>query len=230
MDRRGRLGEVPGVAFRSADGMVITPPPAPIRDLDAFRVGWELVEDGDLYRCWGLGRSALVQLSRGCPHLCSYCGQRGFWTRQRYRTPERVADEIAWLRREHGVRFVDLADENPTTSPKFFRRFLEALIAHDLDVRLFATLRADDIVRDANILHLYKKAGFECFLMGMETTDADTMSRIRKGSSVATDQQASRLLRQNGILSMMGHVVGFEEERDRDYWRRFARFSSMTPT
>ena len=212
------LTEVQGIAFRIGGKPTLTGMPLPIRDLDTHRVGWELIEDWDLYRCWGLGRSALVQLSRGCPHQCSYCGQRGFWTRQRYRDPEKLADEIAWLHRAHGVRFVDLADENPTTSKKTFRRFLEALIARDLDVRLFATLRADDIVRDADILHLYKRAGFECFLMGMETTDAETMSRIRKGSTVATDQRAVQLLRQHGILSMMGHVVGFEEETDRDYW------------
>ena len=209
---------VRGIAGRVAQGIFINPTAAPIADLDAARVGWELLEDWDFYRCWGLGRSALIQLSRGCPHLCSYCGQRGFWTRQRYRTPEKVAQEIGWLHRTHGVRFVDLADENPTTSKKRFRRFLEALIAERVDVKLFATLRADDIVRDADILHLYKQAGFECFLMGMETTDAETQTLIRKGSTIAKDREAVQLLRQHGIISMMGHVVGFEEETDRDYW------------
>ena len=36
---------------------------------------------------------------------------------------------------------------------------------------LVATIRAGDIVRDADILHLYKKAGFSRILMGVETTD-----------------------------------------------------------
>lgn len=223
------LSEVPGIAYRGGAAPVLTPPAAPIRDLDDTRVGWELIEDWDLYQCWGLGRSVIVQLSRGCPHLCAYCGQRGFWTRQRYRTPEKLAAEIAWLHRAHGVRFVDLADENPTTSPKSFRRFLEALIAHDLDIRLFATLRAGDIVRDADILPLYKRAGFECILMGMETTDTATMARIRKGSTVAMDLQAIRLLRKNGIMSMMGHVVGFAEERDRDYWNALRQILLYDP-
>ena len=30
-----------------------------------------------------------VQFSRGCPHPCTYCGQRGFWTRWRHRDPVR---------------------------------------------------------------------------------------------------------------------------------------------
>lgn len=212
------LREVAGIAGRSVGAVFVTATPPPIADLDSLRTGWELIEDWDFYRCWGRGRSALIQLSRGCPHLCSYCGQRGFWTRQRYRTPELAAREIAWLHREHGVRFVNLADENPTTSKKKFIRFLEALIEENVDVKLFATLRADDVVRDADILHLYKKAGLECVLMGMETTDAETQALIRKGSTVAKDREAVRLLREHDILSMMGHIVGFEEETDRDHW------------
>ena len=212
------LADVPGLFYRD-DGAVRATPPAPlIETLDAYRVGWELIEDWDLYRCWGIGRSAIVQLSRGCPHLCSYCGQTSYWARWRHRSPERLAQEIAWLHRTQGVNFVDLADENPTSSRRVWRRFLEALIAHDLPVKLFATVRASDIVRDADILPLYKRAGFECFLMGFETTDPETMRRIRKGSTRRDDHEAVRLLRRHGILSMVGHVAGFEEERIRDYW------------
>ena len=41
-----------------------------------------------------------VQFSRGCPHPCNYCGQRGFWARWRHRDPVKFAREIAWLVRE----------------------------------------------------------------------------------------------------------------------------------
>ena len=220
LDALGRgapLHNVHGIAFREAGRVVSTPPSTPIADLDAHRIGWELVDDWDRYQCWGRGRAAVIQLSRGCPHQCSYCGQRGFWTRQRYRSPERVAEEIGRLHRTFGVRFVDLADENPTTSPKRFRRFLEAMVGQDVDVKLFATIRAGDVVRDAALLPLYKRAGIDCVLMGMETTDAATLARIRKGSTIAVDRQAIRLLRDNAILSMMGHIVGFGNETDADF-------------
>src|SRR5262245_59590687 len=122
------LHSIPGIAYRDGGTSHLNPPAAPIQDLDACRVGWELIEDWGRYQYWGAGRAAVVQFSRGCPHLCSYCGQRGFWTRWRHRDPRRVAAEIGWLNRTHGVRFVDLADENPTTSPRLWRTFLESLI------------------------------------------------------------------------------------------------------
>jgi anaerobic magnesium-protoporphyrin IX monomethyl ester cyclase len=229
LESAASLAEVPGIAWREAGVPRLNPSAATIQDLDAFRVGWELIEDWDRYQYWGAGRAAVVQFSRGCPHLCSYCGQRGFWTRWRYRDPRRVAAEIGWLHRAHGVGFVDLADENPTTSKRLWTEFLEALIAENVPVQLVATIRAGDIVRDADILHLYKKAGFSRILMGMETTDDATLARIRKGSTTTTDREAVRLLRRHDILSQVAYVVGFEEETDRDYFRGLRQLLAYDP-
>lgn len=212
------LNRVNGLAFRDGDRIVSTPPQQMIRDLDAYRVAWELV-DLTRYSYWGGKQAVVVQFSRGCPHPCTYCGQRGFWTRWRHRNPEKFARELAWLHREHGVEVFNFADENPTSSAKMWRRFLEALIAENVDVTLVGSTRADDIVRDRDHLHLYKKAGVERFLMGMEHTDEAVLAKIRKGGSTSKDREAIRLMRQHGMLSMATWVVGFEEERDRDYWR-----------
>jgi anaerobic magnesium-protoporphyrin IX monomethyl ester cyclase len=220
---------VPGIAFRDGAAVKLTAPAEMIEDLDAYPAAWQLIEDWDLYRCWGVGRAAIVQFSRGCPHLCTYCGQRGFWTKWRYRDPGKVAAEIAWLHREKGVRFVDLADENPTSSKRVWKSLLEAIIAEQLPVKLFATIRATDIVRDADILHLYKKAGIDCVLMGIETTNPGTLQLIRKGSTTRDDLEAIRLLRHHGILSMAGHIVGFEEERFRDYWNALRQLLYYDP-
>jgi anaerobic magnesium-protoporphyrin IX monomethyl ester cyclase len=199
-----------------------------IRDLDAYRVGWELI-DHARYSYWGGLRAVVVQFSRGCPHLCNYCGQRGFWTRWRHRDPVRFARELARLHREHGVRVINFADENPTVSKKAWRAFLQALIAENVDLILVGSTRADDIVRDADILHLYKRAGWQRFLLGLENTDERTLELIRKGATASTDREAIRLMRRHGILSMATWVVGFEEETDRDHWRGLRRLLSYDP-
>lgn len=213
------LGTVAGIAYRQNGVPYLTPQASPIADLNAYRVGWELIEDWEQYQYWGAGRAAVVQFSRGCPHQCSYCGQRGFWVRWRYRDPKKLAAEIGWLHRTHGVRFIDLADENPTTSKQLWQSFLEALIAENVSVQIVSTIRATDIVRDADILHLYKQAGFSRILMGIETTNAETLAKIRKGTTTMIDQQAVKLLREHNILSQVAYVVGFEEETDQDYFQ-----------
>ena len=51
------------------------------------------------------------------------------------------------------------------------------MIAENVPVLIVGSTRADDIVRDADILHLYRKAGVIRWLLGMENTDeADACS------------------------------------------------------
>ncbi|RVC83212.1 magnesium-protoporphyrin IX monomethyl ester anaerobic oxidative cyclase [Mesorhizobium sp. M4A.F.Ca.ET.022.05.2.1] len=229
LDRRRPLADVAGIAYRDdLDRPFATRPAGTIVNLDAYRVGWELI-DVRRYSYWGGKRAVVMQFSRGCPHLCNYCGQRGFWTRWRHRDPVKFAREIAWLHREHGVELINLADENPTSSKRAWRAFLEAMIAESVPVLIVGSTRADDIVRDADILHLYRKAGVIRWLLGMENTDEETLSLIRKGGSTASDREAIRLLRRHGILSMATWVAGFEDEGFHDLWRGFRQLIAYDP-
>jgi anaerobic magnesium-protoporphyrin IX monomethyl ester cyclase len=206
------LTDVAGLAFRAGREITFTPDRLPVHDLDAYRVGWELVPDWSRYQCFGLGTAAIVQFSRGCPHHCTYCGQHGFWVRWRHRDPVRLVEEIAWLHRVHGVRFITLADENPTTLQPQWQRFLAELANRRLPVSFFATIRATDIVRDADLLGLYRRAGILYVLMGIESADGDVLKRIHKGSTPQHDREACRLLRRHGIFSILGYITGFENE------------------
>lgn len=228
LEEKTPLELIPGIAFLKNDVPFATPPAPTIRCLDDYRVGWELI-DFARYSYWGDRRAVVVQFSRGCPHLCNYCGQRGFWTSWRHRDPEKFARELAWLAREHGVEVVNFADENPTSNKAVWRAFLEALIAENVNLTIVGSTRADDIVRDADILHLYKKAGVARWLMGMENYDEATLLKIRKGGSPLKDREAIRLLRKHDILSMATWVVGFEEETGRDYWHGLKQLLAYDP-
>lgn len=222
------LATVPGIAWREDDTVRTTGPAEMATDLDECRVAWELI-DHDRYSYWGGRKAVVVQFSRGCPYLCSYCGQRGFWTRWRHRDPVKFAAELARLYRDHGVELINFADELPTGSRKAWKAFLEALIAQNVPLTLVGSTRAGDIVRDADILHLYKRAGVIRFLMGIESYSDATLAAIRKGATGSEDREAIRLLRQHGIVSMATYVVGFDEETDRDYWNSLKHLLSYDP-
>lgn len=222
------LNGVPGIAYRREGRPYATRPAPMLRDLDSIRIGWELIDFAE-HSYWGGRRAVILQFSRGCPHLCTYCGQRGFWTKWRHRNPEKFAAEISWLVREHGVEMINLADENPTSSRRAWKAFLEALIAENVKVQIIGSTRADDIVRDADILPLYKKAGCLRFLLGLEGTDEATLTTIKKGGSRAKDRQAIQLLRQHGMIGLCTFAVGFEEETDTDYWRLLRHLLAYDP-
>lgn len=213
----GALRQLAGISYLVGEEVVSTLPRPPIRNLDRYRIGWELIEDWDRYTCFGLGRAAIVQFSRGCPHRCTYCGQHGFWVRWRYRDVTRFVDEVEWLYHTHDIRFFTLADENPTTSPTLWEALLSELAARDLPVHFFATIRATDIVRDEAILPLYRRAGLLYILMGIESTNPNVLREVQKGSTTREDYRACRLLKAHGIYSIMGHIVGLED----DSWAGF---------
>jgi anaerobic magnesium-protoporphyrin IX monomethyl ester cyclase len=242
LQTRRPLSRIPGVVFRRnaisgstrcIDPTLSTEPVANesaplIQNLDEFRIGWELI-DHSRYTYWGDKRAVVVQFSRGCPHHCHYCGQRVFWQAWRHRDPVKFAAELARLHREHGVEVINFADENPTASRAAWETFLRALIAENVPLILVGSTRASDIVRDADLLPLYKKAGVARFLLGIESTDEATLRRIQKGSTQAVDREAIRLLRKNGIISMAAWVSGFAQETDRDYWRTLRQLLSYDP-
>ena len=228
LERGGRLGDIPGLAYRGDGDPVATPPAPMIHNLDDYRVGWELA-DLTRYSYWGQRRAVVMQFSRGCPHLCTYCGQRGFWSKWRHRDPKAFAAEIAWLYRTHGVDVINLADENPTSSRKGCIAFLEAMIAKSVPVTIIGSTRAGDIVRDADILPLYHRAGIRRFLLGMETMDAKTLGQIKKGSTIPIDREAIKLLRENRIISMVGCLVSRRRPTPTTGGRS-NRSSLMTPT
>lgn len=219
---------VKGIAI-PLDGRVIKTPPAPyIKDLNAYRVGWELMGDYN-YTYWGKRKAVVIQFSRGCPHSCSYCGQTLFWGTWRHRDPQLLADEIEMLHKKYGVEVINFADENPSASQKEWKKFLEALILKDLKLILVGSIRADTIVRDAQHLHLYKKAGFERFLLGIENYDEAVLEKIKKGGSIVKDRVAIQLLRSNNILSMATYVVGFGEETLRSFYNSLRQLLLYDP-
>jgi anaerobic magnesium-protoporphyrin IX monomethyl ester cyclase len=213
------LSGVEGIIWRRGGEVVVNTSRPAIEDLDGYRVGWELIDEWDRYRAFGLGRAAVVQFSRGCPHTCTYCGQWMFWKRWRHRRVGAFVDEMEWLHREKGVRFFWLADENPTTSKEVWRDVLAEIGRRKLGVGMCASIRAQDIVRDADILPLYKRAGFTYVLLGIETVTDETLARVRKGASVDDGYRAVRLLRENGIMSIVDYIFGLDEETPRTVWR-----------
>lgn len=222
------IENVRGIALRIGGEGKITPPAEIIKNLDDYRIGWELME-GYNYTYWGKKKAVVIQFSRGCPYPCNYCGQSLFWKKWRNRDPQLLADEIEMLHNKYGIEVINFADENPSTNKREWKAFLEALIAKNLNLILVGSIRADNIVRDEKHLHLYKEAGFERFLLGIENYDEVILEKIKKAGSVVKDKKAIELLRKHNILSMATYVVGFGEERFRDFYNSLKQLLAYDP-
>ncbi|MEJ2257571.1 MAG: magnesium-protoporphyrin IX monomethyl ester anaerobic oxidative cyclase [Woeseiaceae bacterium] len=201
-----------GIAFRGGDGIVATPAHPPIHDLDKLDPDWSLL-DWDQYIYLPLGkRVAIPNFARGCPFTCSFCSQWKFWRTYRMRSPRNFVDEIERLVRDHDIGFFILADEEPTINRRKFIALCEELIERDLGVEWGINTRVTDILRDEDMLPMYRQAGLVHVSLGTEASAQLNLERFRKETTVAENKRAIRLLREAGIVAEAQFIIGLENE------------------
>jgi anaerobic magnesium-protoporphyrin IX monomethyl ester cyclase len=209
-------GAINGLAFRDGDRIVATQAAPTVKDLEAIKPDWSLL-DWSKYIYVPLNeRVAIPNLARGCPFTCSFCSQWKFWRDYRVRNPIKVVDEIEQLVVEHQVGFFILADEEPTINRKKFVQFCEELIARGLPdkVKWGINTRVTDIMRDRELLPLYRKAGLVHVSLGTEAAAQLKLDRFNKETRVAENKEAIRLLRDADIFVEAQFIVGLDNETE----------------
>ena len=203
---------IKGLAFNMGAQVVATPAAPTVKDLEAIIPDWSVLEwDKYIYIPMNK-RVAIPNMARGCPFTCSFCSQWKFWRDYRIRDPKKVVDEIETLVRDHDVGFFILADEEPTINRKKFVAFCEELIARDLGILWGINTRVTDILRDEELLPLYRKAGLIHVSLGTEAAAQLKLDRFHKETTVAQNKKAVQLLREAGIVVEAQFIVGLENE------------------
>jgi anaerobic magnesium-protoporphyrin IX monomethyl ester cyclase len=205
---------IKGLAFRDGDEIVATEAASTVKDLDGLDPDWSLIEwDKYIYIPLGV-KVAIPNMARGCPFTCSFCSQWKFWRDYRVRDPIKVVDEIERLVNDHGVGFFILADEEPTINRKKFVQFCEELIARGLPDRIKwgINTRVTDIMRDKDLLPLYRKAGLVHVSLGTEAAAQLKLDLFNKETKVSENKEAIRLLREADIFTEAQFIVGLDNE------------------
>ena len=205
------LSYVDGVTWRRGEEVIVNRSRSPIKDLDEYRPGWELV-DWSRYSMFGFHRAAGLQFSRGCTLTCNYCGQWMFWKKWRHRSPENVVEQLKKLKDQYDVNIVWFADENFAADRDIAKCILELIVEANLGLSLNLNMTAADVVRDADLIPLYKRAGVDYIVMGVESLKDSVVTRIRKNNPFEISKEAVQLLRENNIVSLTNIIYGLEEE------------------
>ncbi len=206
--------KIKGLAFRDGEEIVATQAASTVKDLDGIDPDWSILE-WDKYIYVPLNkRVAIPNMARGCPFTCSFCSQWKFWRDYRVRDPIKVVDEIERLVNDHDVGFFILADEEPTINRKKFIDFCEELIRRDLPRRIQwgINTRVTDIMRDKDLLPLYRKAGLVHVSLGTEAAAQMKLDQFNKETTVAQNKEAIKLLRDADIFVEAQFIVGLDNE------------------
>ncbi len=211
--------KVAGLAVRHPDGSVVrTAARRDLPDMDALEFpAWELA-DASRY----MGRIP-VETSRTCPFGCSFCYQATD-PKVRYKSPERVVDEVELAVRVHGAREISFFSAGSfPLSRKHGEAVCRGLLARGLRVPWLTGTRADLV--DPELLALMKESGCAYISLGIETGDEAVLRECRKGVTLERVETALRQIHEAGIESEMCFILGLPGDTPATL-RRTARFAA----
>ncbi|MFD4575222.1 B12-binding domain-containing radical SAM protein [Streptomyces sp. NPDC058417] len=195
----------PGVFYRDGDrvrgsGMPVLP--------DLGTLVWPARDVLEYHRAAGIATPvASTFTSRGCHAKCTFCYAPrqpgvvdGFW---RMRPPADVVDEIAYLQREFGTRFIWFNDDNfgGAFGDGFAHavEFAETVLSRGLKFQFHCEFRVDSGLIDHEALDLLHRAGLSSALLGIESGSPAMLRRFKKGTTVAYNLDAARMFKRKGL-------------------------------
>ncbi|GAW93597.1 B12-binding domain-containing radical SAM protein [Calderihabitans maritimus] len=231
LESGGNPAEVPGVALRRGNEVLVTPDRGFIQNLDELTPAWDLLdwEDYTFYVYPG-SRLAIISTSRGCKHTCKFCSQQKFWRQTwRARSPGNVLTEIEYLVKEYGVDIFFIADEYPTADRERWENILDGLISKKLNALFLIETRVDDIIRDEDIIDKYRRAGIIHIYVGIEATSQGILDKFSKGIQESDSKRALDIIHRAGIVSETSFVLGTPDETPESIKQTLAMAKAYNP-
>ncbi len=198
--------ELAGLLYRDHDERLVATPARPLPTLDAIHFPKRPQTQPDVI---GYPIAQMIG-SRGCYGSCNFCSIQS-WHRSacgprfRQRSVANIADEMAWLRRERGVRLFNFQDDTffvPSRDQNRarLRQFAAALLERDIDdIALSVKCRPSDV--DPECLDLLEGIGLVRVYAGIETTSEQGLITLGRGVSSADNERALRLLSQRKVMT-----------------------------
>ena len=112
----------------------------------------------------------------------------------------------------YGVDTLEVADEYPTRDRARWEHILDRLIEEDLGVELLVETRADDMVRDGDIIGKYRDAGILHMYVGVESRAAGPARRDAQGPARRRLRARIELLNEAGIITETSFLLGFPDD------------------
>ncbi|MBF0441988.1 MAG: radical SAM protein, partial [Oligoflexales bacterium] len=192
--------KIPGIAFRSDDGKIITTSDRPPLDVNELPFpAWHHI-DPRWYRDAGKLYPFLTLFSgRGCFAKCTFCRETQVVNgrKLRFRDAAKVVDEIEYdLRCFPYLQEIMIETDTFTALPEHVRSFCKEFMRRGLHkkIRWSCNVRVDI---DLTLLPLMKKAGCRMLMIGFEFGTNEQLNVVKKGTTIemgrAFAQAAARL-------------------------------------
>ncbi|MCX7917534.1 MAG: B12-binding domain-containing radical SAM protein [bacterium] len=159
------------------------------------------------------GNYAVIYTSFGCPFNCSYCNIKALYNNKpgiRYKSPERVIEEIDELVEKYNIKNLKIADELFVLNKERVHKICDYIIERKYKLNIWAYARIDTV--DEEILKKLKKAGFNWLCYGIESAS----EKVRKGVSKKIHQdrieKVIEMTKKSGIYVLGNFIFGLPDD------------------
>jgi radical SAM superfamily enzyme YgiQ (UPF0313 family) len=187
-------------------------------DLDRYRRTWRSRH----------GRFSLnLVTTRGCPYHCNWCAKPIYGQRYAVRSPEAVADEMAWLKRTYAPDHIAFMDDIFGLQPGWTLRFATAVSGRDA-VLPFKCLSRADLLSEEEVDAL-RRAGCRTVWLGAESGSQKVLDAMEKGVRVEEIREAAARLKRAGIEVAFFIQFGYPGETWEDVQKTRALLRECAP-
>jgi anaerobic magnesium-protoporphyrin IX monomethyl ester cyclase len=230
-----------GLSFRKGEEIVLTPARPLIENLDELPMpAYDLFPMDRYYGYSVIPNYNESVTSRGCEGACHFCYEwwlvdprnpRDF-TSHRTRGGKKVADEMELLSTQYGVKALTFMDDDFTSDRQKMVDLVEELEKKKLDVSWFCLSRAQNLIRDADLVPRLRKVGLYQVLIGIDGGTDEEIAEARKGPMKVGVKELKGLiefLRQNDISTIATYLNGFWEDDEAKIRQRAKAVDEIDP-
>jgi len=204
------LSEINGINYRENGKIISTVARSTTIDLDSLPfLAYNLLPQRRYKPRPPHGRAlpfAAIITSRGCPYRCSYCSKPVFGNEFRGQSPERVVDEIVYLKRTFDIKEFAFYDDVFTLDKKRAYTIADEIMKRELKIDWTCETRVNLV--DKELLNHIKQAGCYSIAYGIESGSQEIINTLNKDITVEQVEDAVRLSREVGIQTIGYFMIG----------------------
>lgn len=192
-----------------------------IENLDSIDfINRDLWENEPVYQETNLEAPFMTVLSsRACIYNCTFCQpatKKIFGKKERNRTPENFVSELKVLEDKYGMKSFYILDDNALQNRTWLEGFIEEYEKKGIKARFMVSGRSDNIYKNRDLFPKLKKIGLSYVGVGFESGSDKILKYLKKGTTVALNEKAAKVLNNNkiGIIAFM--MFGFPIETRED--------------
>jgi anaerobic magnesium-protoporphyrin IX monomethyl ester cyclase len=161
-----------------------------------------------------------VNTARGCVFKCTFCHYTQWNDPYRHRSPESVVGEIRRNKEKYGANYINFWDDLSFHKIGPAEKFVDALLAANLDVHWTAAVRSDlfgraDVPYEdrLRVATKFREAGAVVLGYSLESANEEILLAMNKRVKREYFAEQIKLLREvGGIVSLTSVVVGYPQE------------------